>query len=145
MAWWRRDPSLWARAPAHRYAQRVLRDHEALLRTRGFSRTPSNAAQHQDHDGGGRPEGLSDLEWTQLQHYRKWKKRLQEHPYKALFGASEDMLRGKGLTDWEWVYKTFPKWMLQEMDASEWADQGKNVDKNDRGRPHGISVDIKTD
>lgn len=55
------------------------------------------------------------------------------------------MLRGKGLTDWEWVYKTFPKWMLQEMDASEWADQGKNVDKNDRGRPHGISVDIKTD
>lgn len=88
---------------------------------------------------------MSDLEWTQLQHYRKWKKRLQEHPYKALFGASEDMLRGKGLTDWEWVYKTFPKWMLQEMDASEWADQGKNVDKNDRGRPHGISVDIKTD
>ncbi|KAF1361130.1 hypothetical protein EJ07DRAFT_112921 [Lizonia empirigonia] len=138
MAWWRRDPSLWARSPAHRYAQRVLRDHEALLRTRCFSRTPSNAAQHQDHDGGGRPEGMSDLEWTQLQHYMKWKKRLQEHPYKALFGASEDMLRGKGLTDWEWVYKTFPKWMLQEMDASEWADQGKNVDKNDHtGRRYG--------
>ena len=44
---------------------------------------------------------------------------LQEHPYRGLFGASEDMLRGKGLTDWEWVYKTFPKWMLQETGPQE--------------------------
>ena len=62
---------------------------------------------------------MTDQEWMQLQRYRKWKKMLQEHPYRGLFGASEDMLRGKGLTDWEWVYKRFPKWMLQEMDPQE--------------------------
>jgi hypothetical protein len=78
---------------------------------------------------------MSDLEWMQLQHYKKWKKRLQEHPYKALFGASEDMLKGKGLTDWEWVYKTFPKWMLKEMEVDEWADQDKNMKKDGHGRP----------
>ncbi|KAF9694013.1 hypothetical protein EKO04_007867 [Ascochyta lentis] len=141
MPWWRGDPSLWARSPAHRYAQRILRDHEAALRTRYFSRTPSNAAQHQDQNDTRRPEGMTDLEWMQLQHYRKWRKRLQEHPYKALFGASEDMLRGKGLTDWEWVYKTFPKWMLREMDPEELADHGKNADKNDRGYRYGIRLD----
>lgn len=70
----------------------------------------------------------------QLQHYRKWRKRLQEHPYKALFGASEDMLRGKGLTDWEWVYKTFPRWMLREMDVKEGEQQDKKVNKVGHGR-----------
>ena len=119
MAWWRHDPSVWARSPARRYAERVLRDHEAVLRTRSCSRTPLSTARHQDHDGVTRPEGMTDQEWMQLQRYRKWKKMLQEHPYRGLFGASEDMLRGKGLTDWEWVYKKFPKWMLQEMDPQE--------------------------
>lgn len=57
-----------------------------------------------------------------------------EHPYKALFGASEDMLRGKGLTDWEWVYKTFPKWMLREMDANEWTEQDGNAKQAARSR-----------
>ncbi|KAH6612046.1 hypothetical protein C7974DRAFT_90425 [Boeremia exigua] len=134
MAWWRRDPSLWARSPAHRYAQRILRDHEAILRTRCFSRTPSNTAQHQDPDNARRPEGMTDQEWTQLQRYRKWKRLLQEHPYKGLFGASEDMLKGKGLTDWEWVYKTFPKWMLQDMDPQQSVDQDKS---NSSGRKYG--------
>jgi hypothetical protein len=73
---------------------------------------------------------MTDLEWNQLQYYRRWRKRLQEHPYKALFGASEDMLRGKGLTNWDWVYKTFPKWMLQEMDANEQPGQSNNTDKD---------------
>ena len=134
MAWWRHNPSLITRSPAHHYAQRILRDHEATLRTRCFSRAPSNTAQHQEHDGARRPEGMTDREWAQLQRYRRWRKILQEHPYKGLFGASEDMLRGKGLTDWEWVYKTFPKWMLQEMDPQEVADQNKNVDKDSHSR-----------
>ncbi|KAJ4989960.1 hypothetical protein SVAN01_04607 [Stagonosporopsis vannaccii] len=134
MAWWRRDPCLWARLTTHRYAQRVLRDHEAALRTRCFSRSPSNTAQHQDHDNEKRPDGMTDQEWIQLQRYRRWRKILQEHPYKGLFGASEDMLRGKGLTDWEWVYKTFPKWMLQEMDPQEPVDKDKSAGKCSSGR-----------
>lgn len=134
MAWWRRDPYLWARSPAHRYAQRVLRDHEATLRTRCFSRTPSKTAQHQDRDNTSRPDGITDQEWAQLQRYRRWRKILQEHPYKGLFGASEDMLRGKGLTDWEWVYKTFPKWMLQEMDPQEPVNDRNGVNKNHQRR-----------
>jgi hypothetical protein len=119
MAWWRHDPSVWARSPARRYAERVLRDHEATLRTRSCSRTPLSTARPQGLDSVTRPEGMTDQEWSQLQRYRKWKKMLKEHPYRGLFGASEDMLRGKGLTDWEWVYKTFPKWMSQETDPQE--------------------------
>jgi hypothetical protein len=57
---------------------------------------------------------MSNLEWMQLQHYRKWRRRIEEDPYKALFGASEDMLNGKGLENWQWI-KTFPKWMVDEM------------------------------
>ncbi|KAF2623770.1 hypothetical protein BU25DRAFT_494210 [Macroventuria anomochaeta] len=144
MAWWRRDPYLWARSPVHRYTQRIIRDHEAALRTRCFSRTPSNTAQHQDHDGARRPDGMTDLEWSQLRRYRKWRKMLQEHPYRGLFGASEDMLRGKGLTDWEWVYKTFPKWMLQEMDPPEPVDRDKSVNKSDCGRRYGDRSEGKT-
>ncbi len=59
---------------------------------------------------------------------------LQEHPYRGLFGASEDMLRGKGLTDWDWVYKTFPKWMLQEMDPHNPVDSDKSTDQVKSGR-----------
>lgn len=44
------------------------------------------------------------------------------------------MLSGKGLTDWEWVYKTFPRWMLQEMDPQEPVDESKGVNKNDKGK-----------
>lgn len=59
---------------------------------------------------------------------------LQEHPYRGLFGASEDMLRGKGLTDWDWVYKTFPRWMLQEMDPQKPIGSDKSTDKVVSGR-----------
>jgi len=79
---------------------------------------------------------MTDQEWAQLQRYRRWRKILEEHPYKGLFGASEDMLRGKGLTDWEWVYRTFPKWMLQEMDPQEPVDQKKRLDKINSGMLH---------
>ncbi|KAF2035234.1 hypothetical protein EK21DRAFT_96983 [Setomelanomma holmii] len=119
MGWWRRDPSLFSRSPIQRCAQRVLRDHEAALRTRCFSRTPEKSAQHQDDDRGRRPSNMTNLEWMQLQHYERWRKRLQEGPYKTLFGASNDMLSGKGLKDWEWIYKTFPKWMLKDMEMEE--------------------------
>ena len=62
---------------------------------------------------------MTNLEWMHLQHYERWRKRLLDDPYKTLFGASNDMLKGKGLGDWEWVYKTFPKWMLLEMDMQD--------------------------
>ncbi|KAH7382715.1 hypothetical protein DE146DRAFT_240015 [Phaeosphaeria sp. MPI-PUGE-AT-0046c] len=119
MAWWRRDPSLFTRSPIHRYAQRVLNNHEAALRTRCLSRTSLKGAQHEDKSGGKRPPNTSDLEWMQLQHYYRWRKRLQDDPYKAIFGASDDMLNGKGLIDWEWINKSFPKWMLNDTDVSE--------------------------
>ncbi|KAJ4324048.1 hypothetical protein N0V94_001550 [Neodidymelliopsis sp. IMI 364377] len=47
------------------------------------------------------------------------------------------MLRGKGLTDWDWVYKTFPKWMLQEMDANEQPGQNYNTEKDGYSQRHG--------
>ncbi|KAH7549216.1 hypothetical protein BM1_10601 [Bipolaris maydis] len=112
MTWWRRDSTI---SPVQRYAQRLLRSHETALRTRGFSRTPSQNAQHGDDKGTNRPSGMSNLEWAQLQHYQRWRKKLMEDPYQALFGASNSMLSGKGLKDWEWISNSFPKWMLREM------------------------------
>jgi hypothetical protein len=124
MTWWRRDPSLFSRSPFHRCAQRILRDDEAALRKRAFSRTPSHSSKH-EHDGDKeRPDGMSNLEWMQLQHYQRWRKRLHLDPYKTLFGASNDMLSGKGLKDWEWLHKSFPKWMLKEMDIDEQPREG---------------------
>jgi hypothetical protein len=128
MTWWRRDPSLFSRSPVHRYAQRVLRDHEAALRTRCFSRTPSKSIQHEDNGARKRPDNMSNLDWMQLQHYDRWCKRVQDDPYKALFGASNDMLTGKGLMDWEWVHKSFPKWMLSDMEVDE-KPQAKSEEK----------------
>jgi hypothetical protein len=118
--WWRRDPSLFSRSLLHRLAQRVPRDDEAALRTRGYSRTPPNSAQREQYDGDGkRPAHMSTLEWLQLQHYERWRKRVEEDPYKTLFGASNNMLNGKGLGDWDWIHRKFPKWMLNEMGVSE--------------------------
>lgn len=70
---------------------------------------------------------------------------LQQHPYKGLFGASEDMLRGKGLTDWDWVYKTFPKWMLQEMDTQEPLNQERNTVGRNNGMSHTTDPLSRTD
>ncbi|KAG9191828.1 hypothetical protein G6011_10562 [Alternaria panax] len=114
MTWWRRDPTF---SPVQRYAQRTLRSHDAALRTRCFSRTPSNPAQHDSNHGNRRPSGMSNLEWLQLQQYQRWRKKLMDDPYQAIFGASNDMLSGKGLKDWDWISKSFPKWMLREMES----------------------------
>lgn len=51
-----------------------------------------------------------------MRHYKRWQKRLTEDPYNAIFGASNDMLAGKGVKDWMWVNNRFPKWMLREME-----------------------------
>jgi hypothetical protein len=69
---------------------------------------------------------MTNLEWMQLQHYEKWRKRLQEDPYKTLFGASNDMLSGKGLNNWDWIHNSFPKWMLKDMGLHE---QSQEVSK----------------
>jgi hypothetical protein len=118
MAWWRRDPSLWARTPSHIYARRTLRDHEASLPARCFSKSNPKSAQHKE-ESNGRPARLSNLEWMRVQHYQRWKRRFEEDPYSALFGASEDMLGGKGLKNWQWINKTFPKWIIEEMGLTE--------------------------
>ena len=131
MAWWRRDPTF---SPIQRYAQRILRSHEAALRTRCFSRTPSESAQHEDNHDSKRPSGMSNLEWLQLQQYQRWRKRLMDDPYQAIFGASNDMLSGKGLKDWEWTSKSFPKWLLRELDIH---DDTTSSPKNDKdGNPN---------
>ncbi|CAO2652920.1 Nn.00g023310.m01.CDS01 [Neocucurbitaria sp. VM-36] len=134
MAWWRRDPSLY---PIHRCAQRLLRSHEAALRTRCFSRTPPNSAKHEDDDGSKRPTGMSSLEWMQLQHYKQWRKRLMDDPYQAMFGASNDMLNGKGLKDWEWISKTFPRWMVREMGMDDAVENDKATRNDGYAREHG--------
>ncbi|RAR06141.1 hypothetical protein DDE82_003489 [Stemphylium lycopersici] len=125
MTWWRRDPII---PPVQRYAQRLLRSHDAALRTRCFSRTPPKYAQREDDKDSKRPAGMSNPEWMQLQHYQRWRKKLVDDPYQAIFGASNDMLTGKGLKDWEWISKSFPKWMLREMDRH---DQGTTRSKSD--------------
>ncbi|KAF2877406.1 hypothetical protein BDV95DRAFT_664122 [Massariosphaeria phaeospora] len=123
MVWWRRNPALWCRSPIHRYARRTLRDNEAAIRTRCFSRSQPTLAQYKDEDDGKRPTGLSNSDWLQVQHYRRWKRKFQEDPYRALFGASDDMLAGKGLKEWEWVYKSFPRWMVKDMKLNEWLEK----------------------
>lgn len=65
----------------------------------------------------------------QLQHYGRWRKRLQEDPYKTMFGASNDMLNGKGLMDWDWIHKSFPKWILNDMGLED-KPQEKSQDKS---------------
>ncbi|KAF2469704.1 uncharacterized protein BDR25DRAFT_343668 [Lindgomyces ingoldianus] len=134
MGWWRRNPSLWYRSPLHRYVRRSLLDNEAALRSRCFSKAPPQPTQHKDDDEGGkRPPGISGLEWVQLQHYRRWKQRLNEDPYHVLFGASNDMLKGKGLKNWEWMYKVFPKWMVKDMDFPEWSGREKRTEAQNNG------------
>ncbi|KAL6711055.1 hypothetical protein ACN47E_006930 [Coniothyrium glycines] len=134
MTWWRRDPSI---SPINRYAQRLLRSHESALRTRCFSRSPSQSAQHEDNDDSKRPSGMSNLEWMQMQHYNRWRKRFTDDPYRALFGASHDMLNGKGLKDWEWIGKTFPRWMSMEMEAEEGASKQSRQSKINAPSPQG--------
>ncbi|EDU44258.1 hypothetical protein A1F96_00955 [Pyrenophora tritici-repentis] len=140
MTWWRRDGTV---SPIHRYAQRLLRSHEATLRTRYFFRTPSKSAQHGDDGNTKRPMGMSNLEWVQLQHYQRWRKRLMDDPYQAIFGASNDILSGKGLKDWEWISKSFPKWMLREMETHDTTAQ-LNPDKDNATHPkHPKRVEIR--
>ncbi|KAJ4291772.1 hypothetical protein N0V90_009667 [Kalmusia sp. IMI 367209] len=154
MAWWRRDPSLWSRTPIHRYARR---DAEATLRSRCFSKSKPTSARHNDEPDntdnvGKKPEGMSKLEWMQQQHYKRWKRRIEENPYTALFGASENMLRGRGLIradpegDWkrglEWVERTFPRWMVQEMGLGDKdKDKGVKNEKDGGGYPKKVKID----
>jgi hypothetical protein len=139
MALFRRGPVLWCRSPMHRYSRRVLRD-DSLLRCRTFSRSQPSSAQHEDNTDSKRPDGLSDLEWLKLQHYRRWKRLFNEDPYYALFGASNDMLSGKGLKEWEWVFKTFPKWMLKEMEFLKPAEDTKSGESVKAGTTNGKSI-----
>lgn len=110
MPWWRRDASLWCRSSLRRCSRRALGKDEFVLRTRGFSASKPSSAQHNDEEGK-RPPGLSDAEWMQLQSFRGWKRGLIDDAYGALFGASNDRLKGKGSGPkaWQTLYGPFPK------------------------------------
>lgn len=43
------------------------------------------------------------------------------------------MLNGKGLKDWDWISRSFPKWMLTEMDVPEDAKNKRDKDQDGRG------------
>lgn len=77
---------------------------------------------------------MSNLEWMQMQHYNRWRKRLKNDPYHALFGASNDMLSGKGLKDWEWISNSIPRWMLREMGINEGLGKDKGMKNDGHGR-----------
>jgi len=72
---------------------------------------------------------------------RMWKRKLDEDPYKALFGASEEMLKGNGLYYWmerekQELTRLFPKWMVREMDLDD--NKPSSTSKTDgerRGSP----------
>jgi hypothetical protein len=88
---------------------------------------------------------MTNLEWIQLQHLEKWQKRLQEDPYKTLFGASNDMLSGKGLNNWDWIHNSFPKWMLKDMglhEQSQEASKGNPSQARPSERPDKVDNSI---
>jgi hypothetical protein len=58
-----------------------------------------------------------------------------DDPYHVLFGASNDMLSGKGLKNWEWIHKSFPRWILREMTQTEETDTRRKRDKDDTSGP----------
>ncbi|KAJ4360107.1 uncharacterized protein N0V89_000667 [Didymosphaeria variabile] len=122
-----RDPILWSRTPTRRS---TCRSTTFIRSARCFSKSSPTSAQHNDErdkHGDEKPDGMSDLERMRQRHLQRWRKRIEADPYSALFGASEDMLRGRGLGRYfekqremhrkglEWVEKTFPKWMLEDM------------------------------
>ncbi|CAI6337094.1 unnamed protein product [Periconia digitata] len=99
MTWWRRDSSLWSRTPIHRYIRRTLADNETVLRTRCFSRSQPHDTGSGDR-GPNRPTPSIDKDRIRSRQYDRWKLMLETDPYRALFGASERMLAGRGLVDW---------------------------------------------
>jgi hypothetical protein len=101
--WWRRHSSLWPRAfhPGSivRDTDTLLRSTENLLRSsRTFSKSPSTPQQKHVRDNGDVEDSHSSGNFHV--DYRKWKRELErrmvEDPYKVLFGASEQRLKGLG-------------------------------------------------
>ncbi|KAL1592358.1 hypothetical protein SLS60_011437 [Paraconiothyrium brasiliense] len=152
-----RDPTLWSRAPARRSIYRST----TLVRSsaRCFSKSDATSARHndeRDNNGDNKPEGMSDLEWMRQRHLQRWRKRIEADPYGALFGASEDMLRGHGLEGYiekqremhrkglAWVEKTFPKWMLEDMGLRGRDNEAKGENGEDV-YPKKVNIDAAED
>lgn len=111
MSWWGRSSDWWERVDPrfHKWVKQRLQDVQAQdqfswkpsrlsarsHKHRCFSRTKEQVAQHSNggHDGD-KPEGLSDYEWVRLNYIKALKKRLEEDPYDALFGKSNQWLDG---------------------------------------------------
>ena len=111
MSWWGRSSDWWRRVDPrfHKWVKQRLQDVQAQdqfswessqLNTRShkhrcFSRTKEQEAQYSNggHDGD-KPEGLPDYEWVRLNYIKAFKKQLEEDPYDALFGKSNQWLNG---------------------------------------------------
>ncbi|KAF1980230.1 hypothetical protein BU23DRAFT_548416 [Bimuria novae-zelandiae CBS 107.79] len=154
---WRRDPTLFYRTP-------IRRSTDSILHT--FSTSKPRYARYSDesdNNNGKRPDAMSDqehLEWLRQRYLRRWRKRIEEDPYRALFGASEDMLSGKGLEGYlarqaeihkkgiEWVNKRFPKWMREDMglrDPDEFEIKEEKKAKDGSGYPKKVNFEGNTE
>ncbi|PVI04443.1 hypothetical protein DM02DRAFT_177292 [Periconia macrospinosa] len=129
MTWWRRDSSLWIRTPIHRYLRRTLSDNETALRTRCFSKSQPQGMKS-DEDDVNYSSRLSEDDRIRMRHYKRWQRRVEADPYKALFGASENWLNGKGDKDWQWLSSYSPLWTIRDMGVGENTDMNGSDEKS---------------
>ncbi|OCL04368.1 hypothetical protein AOQ84DRAFT_226077, partial [Glonium stellatum] len=109
MSWWGRNSDWWKHVDPrfHKWMRQRLQDVQAQdqpswklsqintqsHKHRCFSRTKEQKAQHSNGGrDGDKPEGMSDHEWARLNYIKSFKKFLEEDPYNALFGRSNQWL-----------------------------------------------------
>lgn len=153
---WRRDPTLFSRTPIRRSSATVVRSKRCFSKTRAIYARYNDEAESNDSK---KPKGMSDVDWMRemrQRHYRRWKKRIEENPYRALFGASEDMLQGKGLEGYlarqveqrnrrrELMEKALPKWMLEDFGYFE-ANKSKGNEGESPSKEEGYPKRVKID
>ncbi|KAL5417952.1 hypothetical protein PMIN04_007528 [Paraphaeosphaeria minitans] len=146
----RLDPAMWSRTPIRHSTRSALRP------SRSFSNTSAASARHNDdseNSHGEKPGGMSDLEWMRQRHIRRWRKRIEQDPYEALFGAREEMLRGRGLEGYierqkemhrkglEWVQKALPQWILEDMGLRHESKSKGEQEKVEKRFPRNVKIE----
>lgn len=91
------------------------------MRMRCFSKSKPQDTRS-DEDNGNYSPRLSETDRSRLRHYKRWQRRLEADPYKALFGDSEERLNGKGAKEWQWLNSYPPLWTIREMGVGENTD-----------------------
>ena len=147
MSWWGRSSDWWKRVDPrfHKWVKQRLQDVQAQdqfswessqLNTRShkhrcFSRTKEREAQHSNggHDSD-KPEGLPDYEWVRLNYIKAFKKQLEEDPYDALFGKSNQWLNGLERRP-SWISEHLkPKFIYNEVRLSKTSKGKENTTKS---------------